>query len=218
VNNVGEFKRQPATPPPIEICILAGGASKRMGHDKSRLRFGRATMLGLIRKTARATGLPVRVIRHDCIPKRGPLSGIYTALKNTPPDAVLFLACDMPLVTTELIQFILRRFAEIGSRIQPVRDSDLPFALFVRSRRRAGFPFILSSNTLLAVERQIQSGDYSLQGLAEALRAAIVSLPRPWARLLVNVNTPKDWALARTIGAPRPALEVQPYSPGAGPK
>jgi molybdopterin-guanine dinucleotide biosynthesis protein A len=195
VSNVGEFKRQPAAPASLEICILAGGASKRMGRDKSRLRFGRTTMLGHIRKTARVAGLPVRIIRHDCIPNYGPLSGVYTALKKTRADAVLFLACDMPLVTTALIQFILRHFAEMESRVQPVGDSDSPSALFVRSRRRAGFPFIVSRSALHAVERQIELGDYSLQGLARAVRAAILPLPRPWSRLIVNINTPKDWVL-----------------------
>jgi len=47
-----------------EICILAGGLSKRMGRDKSRLRLGSTTMLGHIRQAAQLTGLPVRVIEN----------------------------------------------------------------------------------------------------------------------------------------------------------
>jgi molybdopterin-guanine dinucleotide biosynthesis protein A len=173
----------------IEICILAGGSSKRMGRDKSRLRLGATTMLGHIRKAARATGLPVRIIRRDCVPKCGPLSGIYTALKTTNADAILFLACDMPLVSTELIQLILQ--------LQPHVRRSHSRALFVRSHARAGFPFVLPREAIVAVRRQIQLVDYSLQSLANTLQTTILPLSRPWSQQLFNVNSQKDWTVVR---------------------
>jgi molybdenum cofactor guanylyltransferase len=183
---------------PAEICILAGGSSKRMGRDKSRLRLGPTTMLGHIQKAARATGLQVRIIRRDCIPKCGPLSGIYTALKTTRVDAVLFLACDMPLISKELIQFMLEEIEESReSRLQAAVGRSYPGALFVRSRGRAGFPFVLPRETIGTVERQIQTGDYSLQGLAKAVHAAIIPLRHRLSRQLFNVNTPEDLAVIR---------------------
>ena len=186
---------QPFNALSAEICILAGGLSKRMGRDKSCLRLGPTTMLGHIRKAARATGLPVRIIRRDCIPKCGPLSGIYTALKTTRADAVLFLACDMPLISKDLIQFILQEVEEgMEPGLQAVVGRSYPVnGLFVRSRGRAGFPFILRRGSIEIVERQIQIGDYSLQGLATAVRANILSLTRPWSERLFNVNDHQDW-------------------------
>jgi molybdenum cofactor guanylyltransferase len=184
-----------------EICILAGGLSERMGRDKSRLRLGSTTMLGHIRKNARATGLPVRVIRRDCVPKCGPLGGIYTALKTTRAHAVLFLACDMPLVTKEIVEFVLGHF---GDTSESVKDSI--GARFVRSRGRPGFPFILQRENVAIVHKQIQNGELSLQSLANALKATILPLKRPWSRLLFNINTPRQWAIveyrerARAIG------------------
>jgi molybdopterin-guanine dinucleotide biosynthesis protein A len=157
-----------------------------MGRDKSRLPLGTTTMLGHIRISARATGLPVRVIRRDSIPKCGPLGGVYTALKTAKADASLFLACDMPLVSTELIQFVLRK---IGA----IRLSHS--ALFVRSRGRAGFPFILPQKAIETVHRQIQTGNFALQSLAKELSATILPLRRPWSGQLFNVNLPGDWAM-----------------------
>jgi molybdopterin-guanine dinucleotide biosynthesis protein A len=196
-----------------EICILAGGLSKRMGRDKSRLRLGSTTMLSYIRKTAEATGLPVRVIRRDFVPKCGPLGGIYTALKTTKADAILFLACDMPLVTVELIQFTLQRAAEATSCLARHPHSHSA-ALFVRSRGRAGFPFILCREAFETVDRQIRLGDYSLQGLAKSLRATILTVTRAWSQQLFNVNNPKDLTAvkrhfqraSRTGGKPRVGL------------
>ena len=110
-------RRKTASPPhaggyDCEICILAGGLSRRMGREKSKLKLGKRTMLGHIRATAKATGLPVRVIRRDSVPRCGPLGGIYTALKSTPAATVLFLSCDMPLVSVELLQKLLKTKAE----------------------------------------------------------------------------------------------------------
>src|ERR1044072_1658113 len=42
-----------------EGCILAGGLSRRMGRDKTRLRLGGRTVLGQIRATARQLRHPV---------------------------------------------------------------------------------------------------------------------------------------------------------------
>src|SRR5882672_1217416 len=112
-----------------EICILAGGLSKRMGRDKARLRLGPNTMLGHIRATARRTGWPVRVIRRDLVPRCGPLGGVYTALKTTQSDAVIFLACDMPFVEVEVLDWLLDD------------HRSTPRPLFTMYRGRVGFPF-----------------------------------------------------------------------------
>ncbi len=198
-------KRKPTSCFNVEICILAGGLSKRMGRDKSRLRLGRTTMLGHIRKTARATGLPVRVIRRDLVPRLGPLGGIYTALTTAKAGTILFLACDMPLVTTELMEFVLQKFDSIS--LHP--KSPLRRALFVRSRSRAGFPFILTRQAVQTVNQQIQKGDLSLQGLVNALKATILPLKSVWSRQLFNVNTPGELAavkgLERSRATPRKA-------------
>src|SRR6187399_1903646 len=119
----------------FEICILAGGLSRRMGRNKSRLRLGRRTLLGHIRAEAKKRGFAVRVICRDVVPRCGPLGGIYTALKSTRADAVMFLACDMPFVTAELLLAVHRRSGD-GSK-----------DLFVRSET-VGFPFVLRSVVL----------------------------------------------------------------------
>ena len=158
-----------------------------MGRDKSRLRLGKITMLGHIRKTARATGLPVRIIRRDCIPKCGPLGGIYTALKTTKARAVLFLACDMPLVSTQLIQLILQRFSS--------PDRNQKAAIFVRSYG-VGFPFVLRMESLGKVQQQVDDREPSIQSLAKVLKGTTLRLTGRLSQELFNVNTPGDWAVA----------------------
>jgi len=170
-----------------EICILAGGLSRRMGRDKSRLRLGQKTMISRVQETARTTGWPVRVIRRDLRPRCGPLGGIYTALLTTHRDSVLFLACDMPFVGREVLGRLLGQF------------HFTPHALFVSYRGRVGFPFLLAKGTVGVVAKQIDKGDFSLQALAKAINAKLLRLPRALAGQIRNVNTPLEWERARRL-------------------
>lgn len=168
-----------------EIGILAGGQSRRMGRDKSRLRLGSRTLLGHVRAAARATGVPVRVVRRDAVARCGPLGGVFTALQATRADAVLFLACDMPWVSGALLKALMRRAA--ASRR----------ALFVKHGGRVGFPFALRREALETVADQIAGRAFSLQALARRLRARVWTPPARWRSQLGNLNTPEDWARAR---------------------
>lgn len=172
-------------PHSISVCILAGGGSRRMGRDKARLRLGEHTMLGQVKVTARALGLPVRVLKRDAIPPCGPLGGIFTGLKESQTDAVLFLACDMPFVSARLLAATLVRY-----RARPANP------LFVAVNGVAGFPLVVPRATIGVVARQIQRQELSLQQLARALEARRLRAPKSWHSELFNVNNRTDWKQA----------------------
>lgn len=169
----------------FEVCILAGGLSERMGRDKARLRLGRWTLLGRVRVVAKELGVPVRVVRRDLVPRCGPLGGVYTGLKTTRAEAVLFLSCDMPFVSTELLEQLRDRFAA-GRR-----------GVFVEAGGVVGFPFLLPTSALEKVAVQLAAQRHSLQALARGLRAVRLRLGQGAAEQLFNVNTPDDFARAQ---------------------
>jgi molybdopterin-guanine dinucleotide biosynthesis protein A len=176
---------QPALRLEIAISILAGGRSLRMGRDKARLRFRGRSLLAHVRAAAGETGWPVRVIRRDVIARCGPLGGIYTALKSSRAGAELFLACDMPFVST-------RWLMALAANLGPRRD-----AVFSEMDGVVGFPFLLSVSALPLVEQQIQSGLFSLQALAEAMGAKRIRVPESRRLEAFNINTPQDWREAQ---------------------
>jgi molybdopterin-guanine dinucleotide biosynthesis protein A len=176
-------------PATVEICILAGGLSTRMGRAKARLRLGNRTLLGCVRRNAAALRLPVRVIRKDLVRRCGPLGGLYTALKTTRAFAVLFLPCDMPFISAPS----LRRCLSVFDGQRPV---------FALSRGQPAFPIILPVAALPVVKSQIDAGRFALHQLARATAARRVRLP---ARDLFNVNTPDD--LAKALKRQRSAQE-----------
>ena len=172
----------------VEICILAGGSSSRMGRDKSRLRLGGRTLLAHIRATAKTIGLPHRIIRHDLVVHCGPMSGLYTALVTSRADATLFLSCDMPFVSAGLLEMLVRKAKRKEN------------ALFVEANGLVGFPLLLFRRTALPiVESQLQKMAVSLQRLAQALRSQTIRLAARQAHELFNVNTPDDLRNARAL-------------------
>ena len=174
----------------VSVSILAGGRSARMGRDKSLLRLGGRTLLGHARALAKELNLPVRVIRRDLVPRCGPLGGIFTALKTSRANAELFLACDMPFVSAELLRRLL---AALKTRR----------AAFTVANGVAGFPFGLRAECLPIVEKQIRAREFSLQSLARVLRAARVSPLRGHRNALLNVNTPQDLTAALEVRCAR---------------
>jgi molybdopterin-guanine dinucleotide biosynthesis protein A len=158
-----------------------------MGSDKARLRLGSRTMLGQIKAIARKTGWPVRIIRRDIVPRCGPAGGVHTALATTENDVILFLACDMPFITSDLLFFILESAGSSKA------------AVFIKSGSRIGFPFLLSRQTLPLVTRQLRNGACSIQHLAKALKAKILRPPVKFSAQLLNLNTPNEWEVARRL-------------------
>ena len=177
----------------FEICILAGGLSSRMGRDKSRLRLGDRSLLAHICATAKTIGLPHRIIRRDLIVHCGPIGGIYTALVTCRTDASLFLSCDMPFVSAELLEMLVLKSKQNGN------------ALFIKANGQVGFPFVLFRRTALpVVESQLAKMAFSLQQLAQALSSQTIKLASRRASELFNVNTPEDLKEARALWRERP--------------
>jgi len=170
-----------------EVCVLAGGRSRRMGRDKSRLQLGGETLLSHVVAGARGLGWPLRVIRRDRIRSCGPLSGVHCALDSTQSDRVLFLSCDMPFVSSRLLHELILAG---GSCAQ---------AVFTRTSAGWGFPFLLCGVQAPWVRCQVEEGRRSLQEFADCLKANAFAVMPDDAWQLFNVNTPEDWEVARQI-------------------
>ncbi|MEO5803043.1 MAG: molybdenum cofactor guanylyltransferase [Verrucomicrobiota bacterium] len=174
----------------VEICILAGGQSSRMGRNKSQLRLGGKTLLAHIRRTAKTLNFPVRTIRRDLVPRCGPLGGVYTALKTTSADAVLFLACDMPLVSGALLEKLLQYFKN-------------GCAIFTWSNDAAGFPLVLSRDAIPTVEKLLAKKQFSMQALATKTHAKKFRPGRVFKSDLLNINTSEDWMELKKVFSKR---------------
>ena len=171
-----------------------------MGRDKSRLRLGGRTLTAHLRGRVAALELPLRVLRHDLVPRCGPLGGVYSALRTTRASGVLFLACDTPFVPVGLLRRLLARFRRRGR------------ALFTLNAGVRGFPFVLPRAGLPMVERLLAHRQYALHALADQLGAQDLAALPAEANGLLNINTRADWGQARALWRRRPGAD----DPGGG--
>ena len=172
---------------PCQVWILAGGLSRRMGKNKAKLRLGKRTLLQHLKNTAQSTDLPVQILRKDLFPRCGPLGGIATALIQSKQPLSLFLACDMPFVTSELLTEMVQTSLK---RNQP---------LFARSNGQFGFPAIIPKLGLSAVLNLMNQQQFSIQSLASKLKAKPFLVPKTFHWELFNINSPNDWSMAQEL-------------------
>ncbi len=103
--------------------ILAGGQSSRMGRDKATLEIGGVTMLDRTTALLRGVGIEAVIVGapkpfaeatgagvlEDEWPGAGPLGGIVTALRASQKSWNLIVACDLPYLTREWLEFLVAR-------------------------------------------------------------------------------------------------------------
>jgi molybdopterin-guanine dinucleotide biosynthesis protein A len=103
----------------IEIAILAGGQSRRMGQDKSFVMFKGKPLIEHVIDRLQILNLNMMIITNsptkyahlglpifaDEITGCGSLGGIYTALRKSTSKYVICVACDMPFLNPTLLHY-----------------------------------------------------------------------------------------------------------------
>ncbi len=188
----------------VVVAVIAGGKSRRMGQDKAHLLVDGLPLLARTVFAAQTVAARVLIVGRspeagfsgvefldDAAPGLGPLGGIATALRHAKgaAAAVLALACDMPRLTPETLQWLLDAAAMEeaadgvavvnGEQIEPLFSVYRPPCLPLLEQR-------ISESRLSAV-------DFIKEG-----RFARCAAPPPVAAALANVNTPEEYAALTT--------------------
>ncbi len=196
----------------VSAFILAGGASSRMGRDKALLPFGGEP---LILKTARLLEALVRDVTVIGEPSRyaelgiralpdrfvgakpgeraqTPLVGIVTALSAGEARSNLMLACDLPYLTAEWLDWLIDRAEKSGAQILMPRTENGIEPLAAVYQRECLAPI------LGAWEKGVRS----VKDAVSQLRIESCS-ENEWAsldpsrRVLKNMNRPEDYQEAK---------------------
>jgi len=189
-------------------AVLAGGESQRMGRDKALLEVDGQPMveraLGVLRALLQEVVLvaPDRQgydrwraeIVPDLRPGLGPLGGLHAALKRAAGQSVFLLACDLPFVSEDLVDYLLTspssRDVEAWARIPVHLDRAQPLC------------GIYGAGCLPIVEQELDRGQLSVFGLLDSLEIDPVEIDTSlsWYRsyLFENINAPQDLARPKT--------------------
>ena len=182
-----------------EAFILVGGASSRMGTDKSQLLINRQTFTERISETLLKLTDSVTIVGKqpeesalpsvpDVYPQWGALGGLHAALAACRRDWAIIVACDLPFVTAELFSSLLSLRMD-REAVVPIQPDDRPQPLAALYR---------IDPCLQRATELIEAGRRRPLDLLEAVQTRWVSFDEirnleQAERFFVNINTPSDY-------------------------
>ena len=193
----------------MATIVLAGGRGRRLGHPKASKKVGAVTLLQQVvdivasigheiivviaqdQSEPSLSGTTTRIIR-DRYPDKGVLCGIYTGLMASSDAHNIIVACDMPMLNTGLLNYMLELAPGFDAVIPRVEDKIEPLhAIYGRS-------------CLCTIRRQIERDNLRIRDFLEDVRVRYIErdeLDRfdPERLSFFNINTVDDLEKAKKL-------------------
>jgi molybdopterin-guanine dinucleotide biosynthesis protein A len=191
-------------------AILAGGRARRLGGlDKGALPVGERSILDRQLEVLRTLTPHILIVGRedpryrqagvsvvvDRIAGAGSLGGLYTALTAAPTQQTVVMACDMPFLTAPFLAHLAARGVGVDAAIP--RDA------------RGWHPLCAAWSRSAAprLRARIDAGALRIVDAIAELDVREIGPDEltpfdPDGRLLININTPDDYARAREAVEP----------------
>lgn len=186
----------------ITGVIVAGGKSSRMGQDKGLLRLGDKH---LVQYSIEALQLlcPQLLIStqnewyaqfgyplvNDIIKDCGPMGGIYSALMISETQYILALACDMPFVSTQILEILTENIHHYDCVVPAIGNKYEPLCA------------VYSKSLIPAMEQCIKTGHYALNDLIMESSHYFIDFEND-ADAFMNLNTLTDLEKSKRLIQP----------------
>lgn len=181
----------------ITGIVLAGGQSRRMGFNKAEAFIDGESLLNrMIKKmeettnkilissgTTKYTNINYTQIADE-YPNCGPIGGIYSALKASISCLNLIVSCDIPLISTSLLRYL-------------ISEAQLSEALITIPVDHVGQYQILSAvynkKIIPILENQIKNGQFKLKNLLSLAPIKYIYISQDHPQFneynFININT-----------------------------
>lgn len=173
----------------IHAYVQAGGRSSRMGTDKAWLEINGRQMIEHVLAAAEPVTASLSIVINSANPNaeryrelaekwnarllydlhdhKGPLGGIHTALKACGEnEAAFILACDLPFLTTEFLNFLCQKHLGGNASITVPVDQD---------NRLQPLVAIYDQDCLSAVEKLIASDQLRVDRLFDQVPTQFIN-------------------------------------------
>lgn len=181
----------------IQAFVLAGGQSSRMGQDKGLMPFKGRPMICHCLAALDHIGITTSIVANspaynelgypvisDVVQSRGPMGGLLTALRSTSAEYILLLSCDMPFVTSTVLQHLLSHVAE--QQLLVARENGRVHPLCA----------VYHQSLLHQVETMIAEDRLTMRKLVEGVNTEYVDMDHLVStsqHAFVNINTPTEF-------------------------
>jgi molybdopterin-guanine dinucleotide biosynthesis protein A len=165
-----------------------------MGRDKGLVSVNEEPMIAHVLRELKLLKISTKIIANnaaykkfklpvysDVIPEKGPMGGLLTAMENTGAEMILLIACDMPFITVNAIERLLK-------------DADKEHIIASMSNRKINplfsvYPVILKEE----IRKRITEGDLKMTDFI--LKNQHVLLPfenEKSSKMFENINTEEE--------------------------
>ena len=129
----------------------------------------------------------------DIYPGKAALGGVYSALETAHHNHVLVVACDMPFLNVDLLQYM------IG--LAPTADVIIPS---IEPPQPEPLPAVYSKNCLPAIKSRLLANQLRIVDFFDDVSVRYVERDEvakfdPDFYSFVNMNTPEDWRRVQAI-------------------
>jgi len=196
-------------------AVLAGGESRRLGRDKARVELEGLSLVEravatltrvfptVIIVSPKREGLPLSgsEVVPDLQSGQGPLGGIATALHWAGGHSVFVLACDMPFVSSDLVEHVIKSVSDEGQET-PRKEGSMACVPRWLGRLEP-LCALYGPDALPYVEQALAIGAFGVQDLLETVPIEVVDVgpQHPFAHpdLFMNINRPVDLVKAESM-------------------
>ena len=188
----------------MTAVILAGGNSIRMGENKAFLQIQGVPIITRICTLLRHLFEEIIIVTNqkdlfkdfdskiytDLIPNKGALGGLYTGIFFSTFQYSLCVACDMPFLNRNLVQFLIKNINGEDAIVPRTADGLQPLHA------------IYSKSCLGPMKDAIARGKHRITDFYDLVKVKIVEESDflhldPRRESFINVNTPEDLLLIR---------------------
>jgi molybdopterin-guanine dinucleotide biosynthesis protein A len=175
----------------MQVSILCGGKSSRMQSEKGLVLYQNKPFIEHIIEAVLPISNSIQLItntndydylackkRKDIIVDKGPLGGIYTALVHSETEMNLILSCDIPLISTEMLQELIER-----------HTADFDVSVFEDNDRIHPLIGIYSTRTLPVLKKSIDSTDLKMMRFISNVKHQLIPIAEDKKKLFKNINS-----------------------------
>lgn len=172
---------------------MAGGKSSRMGTDKGLLKYNNKTFVEVLADKVSPFISKVLIMSNnksyyrfgcDVYPDEvlncGPMGGIYTALRKSDKEFNFIVSCDIPLLTSEIIKYIIAS-----------SDKDFEINIVSYDSKKEPLCAVYSKRCIVKIKEMIDAKKYKLHDVLTLFKVNSIHIPQALAPQFAfeNINT-----------------------------
>ena len=177
--------------------ILAGGKSSRMGEDKGLVLLNGKPMVQYIIEALKEVVSDIIIISNnesytkfgipvyaDIIKDKGPVGGIYTGLYNSTTELNFCISCDVPMISSDFILWLLKRSGNASITLPMYKD---------KVHQMIG---VYSKQVLSNFKESTEKGHLKLSQVNSDMACEIIDIEKEYANfdelIFSNINTKNE--------------------------